>query len=327
MFYNIKSDIIYYKTATDFELEFNLCGTCRMRLLSDKMQDKKSFVHSLARAVSRSSIILIAGPLFDENGTIATVCEAINTTTEKVDNEAFGISGDYDINIIKDSTPLVTSDGYFGGCIIESGPQTMILLTDNKEIRKTIMKELIHPYVEELYTTQISAEDDEDDIIIDTTEESFEEIEDDSEDLPLEDLPLEEILEDTEETSEDENSETPLEKSNEIFSDSKLIEDDIEPEIDIIDLFVEPTKIDRETVERYTTEYAISEDEFNYDEDEYYEEEPRKNKTGLSWAVLIISMFLLLITIVLCYCIFIFPSRHGVSPVANLQEIYHTLFG
>lgn len=50
MFYNIKSDIIYYKTATDFELEFNLCGTCRMRLLSDKMQDKKSFVHSLARA-------------------------------------------------------------------------------------------------------------------------------------------------------------------------------------------------------------------------------------------------------------------------------------
>lgn len=320
MFYNIKSDIIYYKTATDFELEFNLCGTCRMRLLSDKMQDKKSFVHSLARAVSRSSIILIAGPLFDENGTIATVCEAINTTTEKVDNAAFGISGDYDINIIKDSTPLVTSDGYFGGCIIESGPQTMILLTDNKEIRKTIMKELIHPYVEELYTTQISAEDDT--LVLDTDEETFEEIEYNSEDLPIE-----ESLEDTKETHEDKNSEAPLEESDEIFSDSKLIEEDIEPETDTIDLFVEPTKIDRETVERYTTEYAISEDEFNYDEDEYYEEAPRKNKTGLSWAVLIISMFLLLITIVLCYCIFIFPSRHGVSPVANLQEIYHTLFG
>ena len=321
MFYNIKSDIIYYKTATDFELEFNLCGTCRMRLLSDKMQDKKSFVHSLARAVSRSSIILIAGPLFDENGTIATVCEAINTTTEKVDNAAFGISGDYDISIIKDSTPLVTSDGYFGGCIIESGPQAMILLTDNKEIRKTIMKELIHPYIEELYAAQISTEDDT--LVLDNDEEAFEE---------TDELPLEENLEDTEETPEDENLEVSLEEVAEIVSDSEtlisetLIED-IEPETDTIDLFVEPTKIDRETVDRYTTEYAISEDEYNYDEDEYYEEKPKKNRTGLSWAVLIISMLLLLITIVLCYCIFIFPSRHGVSPVANLQEIYNTLFG
>ncbi len=329
MFYNIKSDIIYYKTATDFELEFNLCGTCRMRLLSDKMQDKKSFVHSLARAVSRSSIILIAGPLFDENGTIATVTEAINTSTERVDNAAFGISGDYEINIIKDSTPLVTSDGYFGGCIIESGPQTMILLTDNKEIRKTIMKELIHPYIEELYAAQISTSNDEsdsDDVILDTEEETeAQAMPEADEEIP--EAAAEEVAAQTEEPEEATNYEIPLEEAAELIPESEENQDETVDLNETIDLFVEPTKMDRETVDRRTTEYAISEDEFNYDEDEYYEEEPVKNKTDLSWAVLIISMLLLLITIVLCYCIFIFPSRHGVSPVSNLQEIYNTLFG
>ena len=52
MFQNVKVDIIYYKTNTDFEMEFNLCGCCRMRLLTDKSPDRKTAVHSLARAVS-----------------------------------------------------------------------------------------------------------------------------------------------------------------------------------------------------------------------------------------------------------------------------------
>ena len=39
MFQNVKVDIIYYDTSTDFELEFNLCGCCRMRLLTDKTDD------------------------------------------------------------------------------------------------------------------------------------------------------------------------------------------------------------------------------------------------------------------------------------------------
>ena len=40
MFQNLKVDVIYYKTNSDFEMEFNLCGCCRMRLLSDKTPDK-----------------------------------------------------------------------------------------------------------------------------------------------------------------------------------------------------------------------------------------------------------------------------------------------
>ncbi len=154
MLYNLRSDIIYYKTNSDFELEFNLCGCCRMRLLTDKPSSKKAFVHSLARAVSRSRVILIAGALFGEESTIKTVAQALGTETEIANNAEFNIISDDEIEIIKGSVPLVSADGLFGGCIIESGPQTMILLTDNKTLRKTLMTTLIHPYIAELYAAE-----------------------------------------------------------------------------------------------------------------------------------------------------------------------------
>ncbi len=337
MFHNIKADIIYYKTTTDFELEFNLCGCCRMRLLSDKMQDKKSFVHSLARAVSRSSVILIAGPLFGENGTIETVTEAINSTTELVDNSAYGISGDYEIKIIKDSIPLVTPEGYFGGCIIESGPQTMILLTDNKDIRKTIMKNLIHPYIEELYSAQVNQletskqpEVEEDSVIIDEESpeipEPLPEISND--DVPSQITEAESSDQDEEQAEETEviNEDSAKESENESSVDESSTEQSEDYE-DSIDLFLEPTKLDRETVGKYTQEYNIQEDDYNYQEDSFYEERKPKRKIGFSLAVFIISIILLLVIVVLCYCIFIAPTKQGVSPVANLQEIFNTMFG
>ncbi len=155
MLYNLRSEILYYKSSSDFELEFNLCGCCRMRLLTDKPTNKKAFVYSLARAVSRSRIILIAGPIFGEENTIEIVAQALGTETEIVNNESYNISSDEEISIIKGSIPLVASDGAFGGCIIESGPQTMILLTDNRTLRKTLMSNLIHPYITDLYTAEL----------------------------------------------------------------------------------------------------------------------------------------------------------------------------
>ena len=150
MLQNLKVDIIYYCTNTDFEMEFNLCGCCRMRLLTDKTNDKKSFVNMLARSVSRSRVIMCCGPLFADKGLIKTVATAIGKGLSLVDNKMFGIDSDEKIEIISGSTPLVTDDGVFGGCIIESGPQTIILLTENKSIRKNLMKTLIHPYIEDL---------------------------------------------------------------------------------------------------------------------------------------------------------------------------------
>mgnify|MGYP003294017903 CR=1 FL=1 len=150
MLQNLKVDIIYHLTNSDFEMEFNLCGCCRMRLLSDKTADRKSLVSALSRAVSRSRIIIACGPLFSAEGLISTVATAIGSSTVAVNNAAYGINGSDTIQIINGATPLVTADGYFGGCIIESGPQTIILLTENKALRKSLMQTLIHPYIEEM---------------------------------------------------------------------------------------------------------------------------------------------------------------------------------
>ena len=160
MFQNLKVDIIYYSTNTDFEMEFNLCGCCRMRLLTDKASDKKTFVHELARAVSRSRVIIIAGELFGSNGIIEIASHAIGKPLADIDNKQFGISDDRQIKVINGATPLVTGDGIFGGCIIESGPQTMIFLSENRQIRKAIMNTLIHPYIEELCAIELKSKAD-----------------------------------------------------------------------------------------------------------------------------------------------------------------------
>lgn len=153
MIQNLKVDIIYHQTPSDFEMEFNLCGCCRMRLLSDKTTDKKTFIKALARDVARSRVIIGCGPLFGNDGLVSMVAKAIGAEPVVCDNKTYGINSNDYINIIDGSTPLVTADGYFGGCIIESGPQTIILLTENRAFRKSIMQNLIHPYIEEISYT------------------------------------------------------------------------------------------------------------------------------------------------------------------------------
>ncbi len=155
MFQNLKVDVIYYKTNTDFEMEFNLCGCCRMRLLTDKSPDRKTVLHSLARAVSRSRIIIVTGNLFGEDGIFNIVSSATGIPLTELEKSNYGIGGNEAIEILKGATPLVTAEGYFGGCIIERGPQTMILISENKNIRKNIMQNLIHPYVEELCAVEL----------------------------------------------------------------------------------------------------------------------------------------------------------------------------
>lgn len=325
MFHNMKADIIYYKTATDFELEFNLCGCCRMRLLSDKTPDKKSFVLSLARAVSRSNVILIAGALFGEDNSIKAVTEAINTSTEIIDNAAFGISGEQEIEIIKGSTPLVTPEGYFGGCIIESGPQTMILLTDNKSVRKTIMKTLIHPYIEELYSLELGANSQS----TETDENSNNEIivnDDFAEEQPLEVTENEELILGQDDYEAELISEEDINLSKNIVLDTEDSASAEQEDEETIDLFFEPTKLDRRTVERFTQEYMSQNNDYHEEED-YYKVNNPSSKNGFSLSVFIISIILLLVLVVLCYCIFFVPANQGVAPATYLQEIFNTMFG
>lgn len=147
MYHNIKVDVIYYNTPADYEMEFNLAGCCRMRLLNDKASTIKAFLRSLSRAVDRSRIIMTVGPLFDENGLLSVVSHAIGRPLVPIDCAMYGLQSETPISLIDGATPLVDDNGILAGCIIESGPQIMILLTENKMVRKSVMISLIHPYV------------------------------------------------------------------------------------------------------------------------------------------------------------------------------------
>ena len=223
MFENIKTDIIYFKSNTDFELEFNLCGCCKMRLLTTKTSDKKTFVHSLARAVSRSQVVMVIGSLFSENGIINLTANAIGSSLTTVNNSEYGIESDQDIEIIKNSLPLVTPEGYFGGCIIESGPQTIILLSESKSIRKTIMSDLIHPYFQELssYSEETQVEQDEEEAETEIQEEILEEAETEIQEEILEETVVKE--ENTEQT-EEETTEEVTEDTVEVPTEKPVLE-------------------------------------------------------------------------------------------------------
>ncbi len=141
----IKADIIYYRSASDFELEFNLCGYCPMRLLSDKPKDSAAFLRSLGRAVSRSQLIFAVGSIENDATFIPELCSAIGYSTETYNLAAFGIEDM--VTLPSGAIPLISSGGDFGGCVIECGPQSIIVLTDNKELRHSICKELVRDYI------------------------------------------------------------------------------------------------------------------------------------------------------------------------------------
>ena len=327
MFQNIKVDIIYYKTPTDFEMEFNLSGCCRMRLLTDKAPDRKVLVNQMVRAVSRSRIIIVSGTLFGEDSIIETCSKAIGKPLAEIDNKQFGIDSDENISVIKDSVPLVSKEGIFGGCIIEQGPQTLILLTENKSIRKGIMQNLIHPYIQEIVASElVEKEEPAKEPVEEITEEPAEEIQEDitdtAEELPQE---SEEETGETEETPEPVNQLIPDDEDFQIAATSEKPQEDYDKTENIQDLYVETDKKGRgfKKADSYYTDY----DSEGYITEQFDEDIPKKRDRGLNISILVLSVVLLLVVAVLCYCIFAVPQSEGVSAGAYLKETFNTLFG
>ncbi len=230
MLQNVKVDVVYFSKASDFEMEFNLCGCCRMRLLTEKGDGTvKRFVENLATAVSRSRVIIACGPVTGENSIIKTVATAINAPLSKTDNAAFGISSSEDSEIIEGALPLVTSEGVFGGCVIESGPQSIILLTEDKVTRKNLMKNLIHPYIAELSIIP----QDENAVPLKTEEEKLaEEITEQLSDENTEEAESsqEAALEQAEEEADAVQETLPIFEDGEITSQPQEIEETAKPE-------------------------------------------------------------------------------------------------
>lgn len=327
MLQNFKADIIYYNTPTDFELEFNLCGCCRMRLLNDKCDDKKTLLMSLSRAFSRSRVIILTAPLFDGSNIISTISTAIGSGTQTINPAEFNIHSEMPIEITKGSLPLVTSDGIFAGCIIESGPQTLIILTDNKSVRKNVMKDLIHPYIEELSGSLEATSETPDNQETAKTEEVTEPVEN------QEPSKTETVNEPIVETEQPPKDETPSEeiKENEVVvqNPNDLILDSPKEKETANDIYyyAEGNELYTETKKDSKKSQQEDSDDSDYYENEYYiEERPEEKNQAFNIALIVICAVLLLTIAVLCFCIFFIPAQNETTPALYLKEIFDTMF-
>ena len=200
MLVNTKTEIIYYTIPTDFELEFNICGSCPMRLLTETAGDINSLLSSLSRAFARNRVVMVTGPM--NTGALEAIAEAIGYSTVDTDSEEYYHTETHLSSLIKGSVPLITEDGILGGCIIESGEQALILLTSEKAVQRELMKKFVEPYIGAINKLENSEETDE------ATQ-------------PAEKLPVEEVFEEPEleEEKEDTQAEPEIEYLDDIIDD------------------------------------------------------------------------------------------------------------
>lgn len=312
---NIKTEIIYYCGPTDFEFEFNLNGSCHMRLLTSIANDNNSLLKALQRSITRSKVILIIGEIKGENGIISLVSKSIGYSTESLDTDIYNAKNAEDATIVSGSVPLITSGGDFGGCIIESGPQSMIFLTEDKKIRKQLMNELVHAYINDLsrYPTEIITE------AAPTIVEVSEEVKAEPAEEAVIEEPQEiieqaevatEIIEEQPESDEaaEEITEEAAEEATEISSDSHIIDpynidNIVKKEVGFEDL-LEPTV---------------------YEDDEY--DAPKgpkhlKSNKVLDIVSLIIAFLLLIILAFVVYSFVYLPLVNGIPLMENLKDTF-----
>lgn len=329
MIQNIKVDVVYFMMATDFEFEFNLGGCCHMRLLNGKAKDKKEYLNALARAVSRSQIIISCGPIFGEDGLISITAAAISRSLETVDNKAYGITSEDKINVIKGAIPLVTPEGYFGGCIIESGSQTIVLLTENRMIRKSIMKNLIHPYIEEMSLMRSSGNSapvslnnlrnpvetqEEPQKIEETVDEEIADASD-AEDI----TEPEEVSEEEPETDNETKNETGDFELDEPSSEHQPVEELLESH-DIEFDFSGDEGQDEKAEETDFSEQK-TDDQFIQDDEAY---DGGKSGRGINVSILVLTLILLFAVLGLCYFLVFLPMKNGISTSEYIKQLFDT---
>lgn len=330
MLKNLKIDIIYYNTPSDFEFEFNLGGYCRCRILNAKCATLKETINKLALAVTRSTVVIIVGKLLGENGFVAPVAKSIGKNLAPVDHRKFHITNPEPISLIEGSLPLVTSSGDFGGCIIESGPQSIVMLTDDKPLRDKISNELLS-----FYLTSLSRIPEEDIEIINKENTVKEEVKDDPE--TIESLVTEEVIEAQAEEPAAEIIEEPVKENEEETSEEEIESTfiDIGIEEDSVDVFSGAEKDDdifliSDTEEKDNSSYFEDSDnselifENDFEENEAEEEtyRPTKKSSALSTVLLILVIVLLLTVGALLYFLVYLPGLDGINTLDYIKEVF-----
>ena len=306
---NIKTEIIYYCGPTDFEFEFNLCGSCQMRLLTSTANDKSSLLKALQRSIARSRVIIIVGNLNGEDGIISLVSKSIGYSCEKIDTNIYDVNLTDNSLIIKDSVPLITDNGQFGGCIIESGPQSMIFLTEDKKIRKGIMNNLVHGYIKDLSEYPIQAVIQEEIAPVTTQIE------------PQDDNFETEVIEDTEKT----------EQIKEIIEEDEIIPEEVIEQIEehaYIEPEIDPYNINNLLTQEKSEEITFKSDNEPIYEDDFYDEpnaQRQHSNKVLDIFTLILSVILLLTLAFVFYSYIYLPLNNGISIGENFKNIFSFL--
>lgn len=317
---NLKLDIIYYKTSSDFELEFNLSGCCRMRIFKDKVETPKELISALARDVSRSRIILVVTDLCGENSGFETLSKAIGLPLISPDKAEYGIKTCDPVQMPKGAVPLITKSGIYGGCIIESGPQSIIIVSSVRSLRHEIMKAYVHNYVFDVgqivaYNERMGKNESTEiahNLVLPTAHKEAEPQETpvaEAESEAIEEAPVTETAEDTEASATETVEEITEETVDPVSSDAEgseeiAAEDDIEPipEEEPVPEEEEPL-VDMEDISSGELE------EEEPEEEDYPKLKPPKR--GANIALLIIVILLLAALGFLAYFLFYLPLTGG----------------
>ncbi|MBE6782280.1 MAG: hypothetical protein E7540_06160 [Ruminococcaceae bacterium] len=314
---NLKLDIIYYNTSSDFEMEFNLSGCYRMRIFKDKIESKKQLVSALARDVSRSKVILVVTDLFGEDSAIPTLSRAIGIPLISPNKEEFGITTTEEIVIPNSAVPLVTKTGIYGGFIIEKGQQSIIIVSNVRSLRHEIMKTYVHNYIFDVgqllaYQERIGQNGQSVQFVpVSNVSQPSE----DEETISEQPQPSEEKTDEDENSSENLDSQAVTEEAEQsVESDAEVLEDNSKEETNTAE------KVTKNLIEPGINHTADLE-ELALEEPE----EPKKKNTGKTRKatniILLIIVILLLIAFgVLAYFFVYLPAIGLENPILNEQN-------
>ena len=137
---DVRIEILYFKTPADVSLEFGLHGDYPLRLLSSSCITISEFFTSFKRAGSRSEIIITVGG-YGEDNLPAFIAKAIGQKCVMPNLRNHKIIAQTTYILPEKAVPLAPKSRVFGGFLIESGPQTIISLIDDKTTRLDIVNQ------------------------------------------------------------------------------------------------------------------------------------------------------------------------------------------
>ena len=290
---SLKTEIIYLKCATDFEFEFNLNAAVQMRLFTECPADDKAFLSALSLAVSRSRAIIITSK-FDE-ALITKLAGSIGFKTETIVPEEYGITKMETDKLITGGVPLVTEDGIYAGIILESGPQSLIIITNERKTRKALMNMLVHTYLLDVANSVNSAP-----VVAETNT-----------DATIDTAVVEETV------VSDDVTDTITDVVTDDITDA-VTTDTVESATE------EVVVLEGNTDDVINDPVIYGLDDADDVEDEIPTAQPKKRSMGIFTAILAIILFLLVAFIV--YSLIIDPFLNNISLEENFRHIFGFLF-